>query len=64
MLVLSRKANESIRIGSDIRIVVVGFRNRDGQKVALQDVEVAIGIEAPRHIEIARSELVDLDREV
>lgn len=47
MLVLSRKANESIMIGSDIRIVVVGL-DRD---------QVKLGIEAPRHVPVHRFEI-------
>ncbi len=47
MLVLSRKANQSIMIGSDIRILVVGF---DGDQVKL-------GIEAPRDVPVHRFEI-------
>jgi carbon storage regulator len=47
MLVLSRKANQSIMIGSDIRILVVGV-DRD---------QVKLGIEAPRHVPVHRLEV-------
>ena len=47
MLVLSRKANQSIMIGDDIRILVVGF-DRD---------QVKLGIEAPRHVPVHRLEV-------
>jgi carbon storage regulator len=47
MLVLSRKANQSIMIGNDIRILVVGL---DGDQVKL-------GIEAPRHVPVHRFEI-------
>ena len=47
MLVLSRKPNQSIMIGSDIRILVVGV-DRD---------QVKLGIEAPRHVPIHRFEI-------
>jgi carbon storage regulator len=47
MLVLSRKANQSIMIGSDIRILVVGLE-RD---------QVKLGIEAPRHVPVHRFEV-------
>ena len=49
MLVLSRKANQSIMIGSDIRILVVGL-DRD---------QVKIGIEAPRHVPVHRFEVFE-----
>ncbi|HEY2475539.1 MAG TPA: carbon storage regulator CsrA [Candidatus Cybelea sp.] len=49
MLVLTRKSNQSIMIGSEIRITVVGF---DGD-------QVKIGIEAPSDVPIRRSELYD-----
>jgi carbon storage regulator len=47
MLVLSRKANQSIMIGSDIRILVVGV-DRD---------QVKLGIEAPRNVPVHRLEI-------
>lgn len=47
MLVLSRKVNESIVIGHDIKLVVVDIR---GDKVRL-------GIEAPRDVPVHRSEI-------
>lgn len=54
MLVLSRKANESIMIGKDIEIKVLG----------VEDGKVKIGIEAPRDIEIHRKEVyVEIEEE-
>lgn len=44
MLVLSRKKNETIRIGENIRLVVVEIR---GDKVRL-------GVEAPKDVAIQR----------
>ena len=53
MLVLSRKQNDSLVIGDDIRVTVVQVK---GNKVRL-------GIEAPAHVNILRSELVfDLEK--
>jgi carbon storage regulator len=49
MLVLSRKINQSIMIGHEIRVVVVGV-DRD---------QVKIGIEAPRTVTIHRSEIYE-----
>ncbi|MGA2758952.1 MAG: carbon storage regulator CsrA [Candidatus Cybelea sp.] len=49
MLVLSRKANQSIMIGDAIRIIVVGF---DGDQVKL-------GIEAPRDVPVHRFEIFE-----
>jgi len=53
MLVLSRKKNESIVIGENIRIVVVEVR---GDKVRL-------GIEAPTDIPVHRQEVYDAIKE-
>jgi carbon storage regulator len=49
MLVLSRERNEGIRIGDDIRIVVVEIR---GDKVRL-------GIEAPQEVPVHRDEVYE-----
>ncbi|WP_416147308.1 carbon storage regulator CsrA [Salipaludibacillus sp. HK11] len=47
MLVLTRKLNESIKIGDDIEITVIGV---DGDQVKL-------GIDAPRNVDIHRKEI-------
>ena len=49
MLVLSRKPGESIQIDSNIRVVVVSVSNG----------RTKIGIDAPDHIRILRTELED-----
>jgi carbon storage regulator CsrA len=49
MLVLGRKENQSILIGDDIRVTVVG---RCGSCVR-------IGVEAPGHVRIVRQELLE-----
>jgi carbon storage regulator len=51
MLVLSRKAGESINIGEDIRITVA----------TVQGNRVRIAVEAPEEILILRGELAHLD---
>ena len=47
MLVLSRKVNQSIMIGNDIRILVVGVDHD----------QVKLGIEAPRSVPVHRYEV-------
>lgn len=47
MLVLTRKKEELIRIGDDITIKIVDIDNR----------QVKLGIEAPKHVAINREEI-------
>jgi len=47
MLVLTRKRDESIMIGDDIKVTVVDVRGD----------QVKLGIEAPRHIPVHREEI-------
>lgn len=49
MLVLTRKKEETIRIGQDITIRILRIKGR----------AVQIGIKAPKGVPIARGELVD-----
>jgi carbon storage regulator len=49
MLVLSRKVNQSIVIGDDVRVVIVSV-DRD---------QVKLGIEAPREVTVHRSEVYE-----
>jgi len=49
MLVLTRKENESIMIGSDIEVKVLD----------LKDNQVKLGIVAPRHIAVHRHEIYE-----
>lgn len=51
MLVLARKPNESILIGQNVEVFVVSIsRNK-----------VRLGIRAPEHIEVRRSEVANQD---
>jgi carbon storage regulator len=49
MLVLTRRANQAIRIGPNVEVRVVRI---EGDRVVL-------GIAAPRHVAVVRSELVE-----
>ncbi|WP_088187769.1 carbon storage regulator CsrA [Desulfosporosinus sp. FKA] len=49
MLVLTRKLNETIKIGDNIEITVVGISGDN----------VRIGIKAPREVKILRSEVYE-----
>lgn len=53
MLILTRKKDEAIRIGEDIRIVLVQVKG--GQ--------VRIGIECPPHVRVLREELYEAVRQ-
>jgi len=52
MLVLKRKVGEVVRIGNDIELHVL----------AVEGDVIKLGFEAPRHIQIMRSELYDAIR--
>lgn len=47
MLILSRKKDESIIIGNDIEITIIG----------IEDDKVKLGINAPKNIDIHRKEI-------
>lgn len=49
MLVLTRKAGETIKIGEDIEITVLSTKGD----------QIKIGIKAPKQIEIYRKELIE-----
>ena len=49
MLILSRKKEESILVGSDIEITVI----------AVQGDHVKLGIKAPKHVDVYRKELFE-----
>lgn len=49
MLILSRNATETICIGDDIRVTILGINKN----------QVRIGIEAPRSVAVHREEIFD-----
>ena len=53
MLILTRKKDEAIRLGEDIRIVLVQIKG--GQ--------VRLGIECPSHVRVLREELYEAVRQ-
>jgi carbon storage regulator len=56
MLILTRRASESIMIGNDVKITIM----------RLTGTQVRIGIEAPKHVAVYREELYESlrDRQV
>lgn len=54
MLILTRKLNEEIKIGSGITVKII----------SISDNTVKIGIDAPQNIQIVRTELYDKVKEV
>ena len=53
MLVVTRTEDEEVRIGDDIRIVVIAITGK----------RIRLGIEAPREVPIFRSELLPVNEE-
>lgn len=53
MLILKRKLDEEIKIGSDITIKILG----------VYENQVKIGIEAPKTVEVYRSEILEKVKE-
>jgi carbon storage regulator len=49
MLVLARKRNEGIRIGKDVRVIIVATSNG----------KVRLGIEAPKDVTVHRDEIYE-----
>lgn len=54
MLVLSRNIGESIKLGDDITVTVVGLTGK----------QVRLGISAPKDVNIAREELLSNAKEL
>ena len=53
MLILTRKIDEAIRLGDDIRIVLVQIKG----------AQVRLGIECPSHVRVLREELYEAVRQ-
>ena len=49
MLILTRRPSESVMIGNDVRVVVLGVRGNS----------VRLGIDAPRHVAVHREEIFE-----
>ncbi|MBF0311202.1 MAG: carbon storage regulator CsrA [Magnetococcales bacterium] len=49
MLILTRRVGESLNIGDDIKITLLGIKGN----------QVRIGIDAPRSVEVHREEIYD-----
>jgi carbon storage regulator len=52
MLILTRRAGESLRIGDDVEVTVM----------AVNGAQVRIGIKAPRHVNVDREEIAERKR--
>ena len=49
MLILTRRINESLRVGDDVTVTVVAVKGN----------QVGIGINAPKDVEVHREEIYD-----
>lgn len=52
MLILSRKVDEAILIGEDIRITIIEIRGK----------QVRLGIEAPAHLSVKRVDVLETEK--
>jgi carbon storage regulator len=52
MLILTRRIGESLKIGPDITVVVMGVKG----------AQVRIGIDAPKDVTVLRQEVADRDK--
>jgi carbon storage regulator len=53
MLILTRKTGESLMVGNEITVTVMGVKGN----------QVRIGIDAPKDVEVHRQEVFDLIRQ-
>ena len=49
MLILTRRMNETLMVGDDVRVTVLGINGN----------QVRIGVQAPRHIPVHRQEIYE-----
>ena len=49
MLILTRRMNETLMVGDDVRVTVLGISGN----------QVRIGVQAPRHIPVHRQEIYE-----
>ena len=49
MLILSRRAGESLKIGDEVTVTVLGIKGN----------QVRVGISAPRHVPVHRQEIYE-----
>ncbi len=52
MLILTRKMGESLKIGEDIEVTVLGIKGN----------QVRIGVKAPREVPVHREEVLERDQ--
>jgi len=49
MLILTRRVNETLMVGDDVKVTVLGINGN----------QVRIGVQAPRHIPVHRQEIYE-----
>jgi len=49
MLILTRRLNESLMVGDDVKVTVLGIKGN----------QVRVGISAPRHVPVHRQEIYE-----